>query len=53
LEKKFIDDIKDAPKHDPYKQDDNWTKNIMEHFDKYPNDPVTFPFNDPDPQVSF
>ena len=29
-----------------------WGKIVAKHKAKFPNDPLPFPFNDPDPQVS-
>ncbi|RMJ17075.1 hypothetical protein BHE90_004621 [Fusarium euwallaceae] len=47
LHKKLVDDVK----NDPYKL--GWTKYYKEHQKKHKNDPLPFPFNDPDPQCYF
>ncbi|KAI0118221.1 pyranose oxidase [Nemania sp. FL0031] len=47
LKKSLVDNVK----NDPY--DLGWDKIVKEHHKKHPNDPLPFPFNDPDPQCYF
>lgn len=39
----------DSVEKDPYHL--GWTEKVEEHKKKHPNDPLPFPFDDPDPQV--
>ncbi|KAI9737862.1 MAG: hypothetical protein M1834_009232 [Cirrosporium novae-zelandiae] len=47
LKRSLVDNIK----NDPYNL--GWIKKVKEHKEKAPNDPLPFPFNDPDPQCYF
>ncbi|GJC86222.1 pyranose 2-oxidase [Colletotrichum liriopes] len=49
LDRKHIDAIKD----NTYELDAEEKKLVQEHKEKFPNDPLPFPYNDPDPQCYF
>ena len=41
----------DSVVKDPYHL--GWTEKVEKHKQRFPKDPLPFPFNDPDPQVSY
>ncbi|KAL1637222.1 hypothetical protein SLS58_009409 [Diplodia intermedia] len=45
LKRSLVESVKDDPWHL------GWDKIVKEHQQKWPEDPLPFPFNDPDPQV--
>ncbi|KAF7558221.1 hypothetical protein G7Z17_g202 [Cylindrodendrum hubeiense] len=47
LNRSLVDSVKDDPYHL------GWAKKVKQHEQKYKNDPLPFPFNDPDPQCYF
>ncbi|EQB58413.1 hypothetical protein CGLO_01336 [Colletotrichum gloeosporioides Cg-14] len=49
LDRKYIDAIKD----NTYKLDAEEKKAVEAHKEKFPKDPLPFPYNDPDPQCYF
>ncbi|KAI8304262.1 Pyranose 2-oxidase [Colletotrichum sp. SAR11_59] len=49
LDRKYIDAIKD----NTYKLDAQEKKAVEAHKEKFPKDPLPFPYNDPDPQCYF
>ncbi|KAI8948206.1 hypothetical protein F4801DRAFT_604599 [Xylaria longipes] len=51
LKQQLIDDVRDDPGFLDNPNDDIIAKKVNEHTEKYPDDPIPFPFDDFDPQV--